>query len=109
MTTIFDTIISNPFYMGIILVKTFFIIYSIIKKIIKLFFLFIVLLILYIFYLHYTGNQVPKTVDDFKKSISKNAEKVKSIASKSLDEAKQTTKKIVEEKIDKKVNELFNP
>lgn len=64
-------------------------------------------LLTYLLYLNYVGSEIPKSVDDLKESISKNAEKVKSIASKSLDEAKSKTTTIIEKKVDEKVNDLF--
>ena len=64
-------------------------------------------LLTYLLYLNYVGIEIPKSVDDLKESLSKNAEKVKSIASKALDEAKSKTTTIIEKKVDEKVNDLF--
>jgi hypothetical protein len=64
-------------------------------------------LLTYLLYLNYVGIEIPKSVDDLKESLSKNAEKVKNIASKSLDEAKSKTTTIIEKKVDEKVNDLF--
>ena len=64
-------------------------------------------LLTYLLYLNYVGIEIPKSVDDLKESLSKNAEKVKDIASKSLDEAKSKTTTIIEKKVDEKVNDLF--
>ena len=64
-------------------------------------------LLTYLLYLNYAGIEIPKSVDDLKESLSKNAEKVKDIASKSLDEAKSKTTTIIEKKVDEKVNDLF--
>jgi hypothetical protein len=64
-------------------------------------------LLTYLLYLNYVGSEIPKSVDDLKESLSKNAEKVKDIASKSLDEAKSKTTTIIEKKVDEKVNDLF--
>mgnify|MGYP001983941376 FL=1 len=64
-------------------------------------------LLTYLLYLNYVGSEIPKSVDDLKESLSKNAEKVKNIASKSLDEAKSKTTTIIEKKVDEKVNDLF--
>jgi hypothetical protein len=64
-------------------------------------------LLTYLLYLNYVGSEIPKSVDDLKESLSKNAEKVKNIASKSLDEAKLKTTTIIEKKVDEKVNDLF--
>jgi hypothetical protein len=64
-------------------------------------------LLTYLLYLNYVGSEIPKSVDDLKESLSKNAEKVKDIASKSLDEAKSKTTTIIEKKVDEKVKDLF--
>lgn len=107
MESIIDTIFSNSVYIFIIGVLVLFIIYTIIKKILKMTFLFGFLLLTYLLYLNYVGSEIPNSVDDFKESLSKNADKVKSIASKSLDEAKSKTTTIIEKKVDEKVNEFF--
>ena len=67
-----------------------------------------VILIVYVFYLHYTGQEVPKTVEDLRKSVSGNVDKAKEVASKSIDQAKESTRKIVEEKAKEKIDEILS-
>jgi hypothetical protein len=105
--SIIDTIFSNSIYIFIIGTLVLFIIYTIIKKILKMTLLFGFLLLSYLMYLNFVGSEIPKSVEGFKESISKNADKVKSIASKSLDEAKSKTTTIIEKKVDEKVDEFF--
>jgi diacylglycerol kinase len=107
MESIIDTIFSNSIYIFIFGTLVLFIIYTIIKKILKMTLFFGFVLLTYLLYLNYVGSEIPKSVDDLKESLSKNAEKVKDIASKSLDEAKSKTTTIIERKVDEKVNDLF--
>ena len=46
-------------------------------------------------------------MDDLKESVSESVKKIKETASESILEAKESTKKIVEDKVDEKINELF--
>tara|TARA_Y100000590_G_scaffold436828_1_gene557853 strand:+ start:566 stop:898 length:333 start_codon:yes stop_codon:yes gene_type:complete len=105
--TIINTTTSNPVYLAILGVIVILLVYAVIKKIIKLIFSIGVILIIYVIYLNYTGQEVPETVDDFKKSMSGNAEKFKNVASESIDKAKKTTKKVLQEKVEESLEEVL--
>ena len=70
MENLFDTALSNPIYLAILAIIFILLLYAIIKKIIKLVISFGIILIVYVLYLNYTGQEVPKTVEDLKKSVS---------------------------------------
>ena len=108
MESFFDTLLSNPIYLAILAIIFILLLYSIIKRIIKLVIGIGVVLIAYVFYLHYTGQEVPKTVEDLRKSVSGNVDKVKKVTSKSIDQAKESTRKIVEEKAKEKIDEILS-
>ena len=107
METIIETIFSNSIYIFIAGILSLFIVYTIIKKILKLTFFFCLLLFFYILYVNHVSGEFPKSVEELKKSVSINADKVKSIATESIDEAKTKTSKIIEKKVDEKVEEFF--
>ena len=107
MEVLIDTLFSNPVYMAIAAVLTFLLVYSLIKKIIKWVFMFGVLLIIYVIYLNYTGQEVPKNIDQLKESVSESVDRVKESASESINEAKESTRKIVEDKVDKKLEDIL--
>ena len=107
MEPFFETVLSNPIYLAILAIIFILLLYSIIKRIIKLMIGVGVILITYVFYLHYTGQEVPKTVEDLRKSVSGNVDKVKKVTSKSIDQAKESTRKIVEEKAMEKIDEIL--
>ena len=67
-----------------------------------------IILIAYVLYLNYTGQEVPKTVEDLKKSVSGNVDKAKEAASKSIENAKESTRKVVEEKAKEKIDEILS-
>ena len=91
MENLFDTALSNPIYLAILAIIFILLLYAIIKKIIKLVISFGIILIVYVLYLNYTGQEVPKTVEDLKKSVSGNVDKAKEVASKSIENAKEST------------------
>ena len=107
MELLIDTLFSNPVYMAIAVVLTILLVYSLIKKIIKWVFMFGILLIIYVIYLNYTGQEVPKNIDQLKESVSESVDRVKESASESINEAKESTRKIVEEKVDKKLEDIL--
>ena len=108
MENLFDTALSNPIYLAILAIIFILLLYAIIKKIIKLVISFGIILIVYVLYLNYTGQEVPKTVEDLKKSVSGNVGKAKEAASKSFENAKESTRKVVEEKAKEKIDEILS-
>ena len=108
MGNLFDTALSNPIYLAILAIIFILLLYAIIKKIIKLVISFGIILILKVLYLNYTGQEVPKTVEDLKKSVSGNVDKAKEAASKSFENAKESTRKVVEEKAKEKIDEILS-
>ena len=107
MESIIETIFSNSLYIFIVGLLSLFIIYTLIKKILKLTFFFCLLLFFYLLYVYHFSGEFPKSVEELKESVSKNADKVKNIATESIDEAKSKTSKIIEKKVDEKINEIF--
>ena len=67
-----------------------------------------IILVVYVLYLNYTGQEVPKTVEDLKKSVTGNMDKAKEAASKSIENAKESTRKVVEEKAKEKIDEILS-
>ena len=108
MENLFDTAVSNPIYLAILAIIFILLVYAIIKKIIKLVISFGIILIAYVFYLNYTGQEVPKTVEDLKKSVSGNVDKAKEVASKSIENVKESTREVVEEKAKEKIDEILS-
>ena len=108
MENLFDVAISNPIYIAILAIIFILLTYAIIKKIIKLVISFGIILIVYVLYLNYTGQEVPKTVEDLKKSVSGNVKKAKKVASKSIENAKESTRKVVEETAKEKIEEILS-
>ena len=107
LESIINAATSNPVYIAILGVIVVLLVYALIKKVIKLIFSVGVMLILYVIFLNYTGQDVPETVEDFRKSMSGNAEKLKSVATESIDKAKKTTKKVLQEKVEDSLEEIL--
>ena len=70
MGSLIDIVFSNPVYLAIAVILTILLAYALIKKVIKLIFTIGVVLVIYVIYLNYTGQEVPKNMDDLKESVS---------------------------------------
>ena len=108
LENIFDAINSNSIYIAILAMLGFILIYALIKKIIKLIFIISLILFGYVFYLNQTGQDIPKSIESLKKSVSDNVEVIKGVATESIDEAKKTTRKIVEDQVGEKIDEILD-
>ena len=107
MGSLIDIVFSNPVYLAIAVILTILLAYALIKKVIKLIFTTGVILIIYVIYLNYTGQEVPKNMDDLKESVSEKVEMVKEATAESINEAKESTRKVVEKKVEEKIDDLL--
>ena len=107
MGSLIDIVFSNPVYLAIAVILTILLAYALIKKVIKLIFTTGVILVIYVIYLNYTGQEVPKNMDDLKESVSEKVEMVKEATAESINEAKESTRKVVEKKVEEKIDELL--
>ncbi len=107
MGSLIDIVFSNPVYLAIAVILTILLAYALIKKVIKLIFTIGVVLVIYAIYLNYTGQEVPKNMDDLKESVSEKVEMVKEATAESINEAKESTRKVVEKKVEEKSDDLL--
>ena len=107
MGSLIDIVFSNPVYLAIAVILTILLAYALIKKVIKLVFTTGVILVIYVIYLNYTGQEVPKNMDDLKESVSEKVEMVKEATTESINEAKESTRKVVEKKVEEKIDDLL--
>ena len=107
MGSLIDIVFSNPVYLAIAVILTILLAYALIKKVIKLIFTTGVILVIYVIYLNYTGQEVPKNIDDLKESVSEKVEMVKEATAESIYEAKESTRKVVEKKVEEKIDDLL--
>ena len=107
MASLIDIVFSNPVYLAIAVILTILLAYALIKKVIKLIFTTGVILVIYVIYLNYTGQEVPKNMDDLKESVSEKVEMVKEATTESINEAKESTRKVVEKKVEEKIDDLL--
>ena len=107
MGSLIDIVFSNPVYLAIAVILTILLAYALIKKVIKLIFTIGVVLVIYAIYLNYTGQEVPKNMDDLKESVSEKVEMVKEATAESINEAKESTRKVVEKKVEEIVDDLL--
>ena len=107
MESLIDIVFSNPVYLAIAVILTILLAYALIKKAIKLIFTIGVVLVIYVIYLNYTGQEVPKNMDDLKESVSEKVEMVKEATAESINEAKESTRKVVEKKVEEKIDDLL--
>ena len=107
MRSLIDIVFSNPVYLATAVILTILLAYALIKKVIKLIFTTGVILVIYVIYLNYTGQEVPKNMDDLKESVSEKVEMVKEATTESINEAKESTRKVVEKKVEEKIDDLL--
>ena len=107
MGSLIDIVFSNPVYLATAVILTILFAYALIKKVIKLIFMTGVILVIYVIYLNYTGQEVPKNMDDLKESVSEKVEMVKEATTESINEAKESTRKVVEKKVEEKIDDLL--
>ena len=107
MESLINIVFSNPVYLAIAVILTILLAYALIKKVIKLIFTTGVILVIYVIYLNYTGQEVPKNMDDLKESVSEKVEMVKEATTESINEAKESTRKVVEKKVEEKIDDLL--
>ena len=107
MESLIDIVFSNPVYLAIAVILTILLAYALIKKVIKLIFTTGVILVIYVIYLNYTGQEVPKNIDDLKESVSEKVEMFKEATAESIYEAKESTRKVVEKKVEEKIDDLL--
>ena len=107
MGSLIDIVFSNPVYLAIAVILTILLAYALIKKVIKLIFTTGVILVIYVIYLNYTGQEVPKNMDDLKESVSEKVEMDKEATAQSINEAKESTRKVVEKKVEEKIDDLL--
>ena len=107
MGSLIDIVFSNPVYLAIAVILTILLAYALIKKVIKLIFTIGVVLVVYVISLNYTGQEVPKNMDDLKESVSEKVEMVKEATAESINEAKESTRKVVEKKVEEKIDDLL--
>ena len=86
---IINKLLSNPIYVGILLLLITFIAYSLVKKILKLIFFSIFILIAYIIYMSYSDKNAPEDFKELKESVSDNIEKLKTETTKSINKTKK--------------------
>ena len=112
MDNIIEQSYSNPVYMAIAVILGLLMVYGIVKRIIKLVIFFGIVLVLYVVYLNYTGQEVPATTKELKKSVTENVEKVRETAREVIDEKVKAAKDELLEELEEKsktLKEILNP
>ena len=76
MNNLLTLIMNDPVYLTILVIISFAIIFSIVKKLFKLSAILITICIIYLGYLHYTGQEIPINTDDLMNNMGENTEEV---------------------------------
>ena len=86
MLDLYNIIINDPVYITIAVILAIAVVFSVVKKLFKFAAILIAICVLYIGYLYYTGEEIPKTVDDLIENVSDKAEDLKVKAKKIIKE-----------------------
>ena len=71
MVDIYKVVINDPVYLTIAVLLAISVVFSIIKKLFKFAVIIIACIVIYIGYLHYSGSEVPQTMDELIDGIEK--------------------------------------
>ena len=69
MVDIYEVVINDPVYLTITVLLAISVVFSIIKKLFKFAVIIIACIVIYIGYLHYSGSEVPQTMDELIEGI----------------------------------------
>ena len=76
MNDLLTVIINDPVYLTILVIISFAILFSIVKKLFKFAAILITICVIYLGYLHYTGQEIHINADDFINDMGKNTKEV---------------------------------
>lgn len=101
------TLTSNPVYLAGAVVLALIIVIGIVKKLVKLALVVVAIFILFIAYLVYTGQEVPTSFEDIKKTVQEEViDPGKAMLKDKAEEAKDKAAEKVKEEVDKAVDDM---
>ena len=95
MNNLLTLIMNDPVYLTILVIISFAIIFSIIKKLFKFSAILITICIIYLGYLHYTGQKIPINTDDLMNNMGENTEEVIEGIEDAVENLKKKSKDII--------------
>jgi uncharacterized protein YoxC len=69
LVDIYEVVINDPIYLAIAVLLAISVVFSIIRKLFKFAVIIIACIVIYIGYLHYSGSEVPQTMDELIEGI----------------------------------------
>ncbi len=76
INNIISTLYSDPVYLIIGVILSALLLYSLLKKLVKLVMYMVAIIVVYLAYLYYSGEEIPKNVDELMNRGKKTIEKV---------------------------------
>ena len=76
INNIISTLYSDPVYLIIGVILSALLLYSLLKKLVKLVMYMVAIIVVYLAYLYYSGEEIPKNVDELMNHGKKTIEKV---------------------------------
>ena len=98
MIDIYEVILNDPVYIAIAVLLAISVVFSLIKKLFKLAVIIIACIVLYIGYLHYSGEEVPQSMDKLIENIEKNSGSATEKLLKGSEELIKKADKLIKEK-----------
>ncbi len=103
-----ETLTSNPVYLAGAVVLALIIVIGFVKKLVKLAVFVIAIFVLFIGYLVYTGQEVPTSIDDIKKTVQEEViDPGKEMLKEKAEDAKEKAVEKVKEEVDKAVDDVL--
>ncbi len=76
LNELYQTILSNPLYIGIAVVLAGLVFFGVVKKLFKLLLIVVALIVVYLLYLHFTGQTLPKNAEELIDNVKSKTESV---------------------------------
>ena len=98
MLDLYNIIINDPVYIAIAVLLAIAVVFSLIKKLFKFAVIIIACIVLYIGYLHYSGEEVPQSMDELIEDIEKKSGSATEKLLKGSEELIKKADKLIKEK-----------
>ena len=98
MVDIYEVVINDPIYLAIAVLLAISVVFSIIRKLFKFAVIIIACIVIYIGYLHYSGEEVPQSMDKLIENIEKKSGSATEKLLKGSEELIKKADKLIKEK-----------
>lgn len=103
----FTNLLQNPFFLILAVIFAVLIVFGLLKKLFKLAMIILAAFVIYIVYLLWTGQDIPKSFDGIKDSVTETISSSKENAEETKDGIEEVAKEKAEKTIKEKIEDFF--